>query len=147
MKTLALIIVSIILLYSPELLAAQCSKAISYDEARKDKRTCTEVCCGKSIYKNMSGPCNCGLLNPNAISIPAPAFPKKYNAKDMSSIMVHVYIDEEDEVFFARACSSNKYPALSRAAVKAAYKARFLVNTCRGKPIRIDGLVIYKLPN
>jgi hypothetical protein len=144
MKALTPIVILMGLLSSLALPAAsQCPKAISYEEARKDKRTCSEVCCGKH---DKPAPCNCGLLNQNAISLPAPVFPKKYDARNTSAIMVHVYIDEAGKVFFARACS-NTYPKLSRAAVKAAYKAQFHVNTCSGRPIRIDGLVTYKLPN
>ena len=124
--------------------SAQCPKSMSYDEALRDKRTCMEVCCGKSPDKNKPAPCDCGMLNGIAIYMPDPKFPRKFSVTDTSAITVHVYVDEEGKVFFARACSKAS-PTLSRAAVKAAYKARFRVTTCSGKSIRIDGLVSYSL--
>lgn len=148
MKVFTLIVTLTSLLAALALtVSAQCpTKSISYEEAQRDKRTCTEVCGGKSADKNRPAIWDCGLLNGLAINIPAPKFPKKYNVTDTSVIMVHIYLDEEGKVFFARACN-NAHPELSRAAIKAAYKARFRITTCSGHPIKIDGLVEYNLRN
>ena len=107
------------------------------EEALRDERTCTEVCFGKD-----KAPGSCGLLNGAAISLPPPEYPGK--VAGVSVVTVHAYINEDGKVYLARGCGERRQPAaLVRAAIAAAYKARFHQTTCSGKPVRIDGLIVY----
>jgi hypothetical protein len=115
----------------------QCPHSMTEQEALRDERTCKEVCFG-----NDKGLGNCGLLNGAAISLPLPEWPRQVKAAGVSGVTVHAYVNENGKVYLAKACGKD-HPALVRAAIAAAYKAVFHQTTCSGKPVQIDGLILY----
>jgi TonB family protein len=88
----------------------------------------------------------CGLLNAAATSKPEPKYPTDAKAKGITgSVFVYVKIDESGKVYLAKSCGG--HPILRRAAIEAAYKARFHGTRMSGKPIKIDGILAYHLLN
>jgi protein TonB len=92
----------------------------------------------RTILKPMSG----GVLNGNALSLPAPLYPE--TAKRMHAagkVEVEVVVDENGKVISARAISG---PTLLRdASVAAASRARFTPTKLSGQPIKVVGKIFY----
>jgi TonB family protein len=106
--------------------------------------TCAADYCGYCESSNKQNPkiFECGLLNGAAISRPKPNYPAKAKARGITgSVLVYVKIDEEGKVYLAKSCGGQSM--LRRAAIEAAYKARFHPTTMSGKPIKIDGVLVY----
>ncbi|HXD34357.1 MAG TPA: TonB family protein [Pyrinomonadaceae bacterium] len=93
----------------------------------------------KPILKPVSG----GVLNGQAVFLPAPAYPE--TAKRMRTIgvvTVEVVVDETGKVISAQASSG---PAILRdVSVLAATKARFSPTMLSGQPVKVTGLINYK---
>jgi periplasmic protein TonB len=87
-------------------------------------------------------PISGGILNGKAISKPAPAYPALARAAHASgTINVAVMVDEEGRVISAQAVSG--HPLLQRAAMQAAYEARFAPTRLEGQPVKVTGTLSY----
>jgi protein TonB len=101
--------------------------------------------CKSSKGQNPKIP-QCGLLNGAAISKPEPDYPAKAKTRGITgSVLVYVKIDENGKVYLAKSCGGQT--VLRRAAIAAAYKARFHPTTMSSKPIKFDGLLAYYFLN
>ena len=85
---------------------------------------------------------NGGVMNSRAISLPQPVLPADTNFS--GTIAVHVDLDEEGSVISAKPVSAQL--CISWAAVEAAKKAKFTKTFLSGKPVRVSGVVVYKIP-
>ena len=85
-------------------------------------------------------------MNGAAISKPEPNYPAKAKTRGIAgAVLVYVKIDENGKVYLAKSCGGQR--VLRRAAIDAAYKARFHPTTMSNKPIKIDGLLAYYFPH
>jgi Ca-activated chloride channel family protein len=83
-----------------------------------------------------------GVLNGQAISLPAPAYPATAKAARASGMVsVRVTIDESGNVIAATAVSGS--PLLQAAAVAAARQAKFTPTMLSGKPVKVSGAIVY----
>ncbi|HQU86183.1 MAG TPA: energy transducer TonB [Pyrinomonadaceae bacterium] len=83
-----------------------------------------------------------GVLNGKAISLPKPPFPKEAREKGASgTVTVEVTVDENGKVVTAEAVSGNELFYYS--AEEAAVKARFSPTIVNGKPVRVEGVIVY----
>ena len=83
-----------------------------------------------------------GKLNGKAVSLPAPAFPPAARAVRASGVVqVQVMVDEDGEVFSAKALSG--HPLLQAASVSAACGAKFTPILVEGKPVKVSGIITY----
>jgi hypothetical protein len=79
-----------------------------------------------------------GVLNGKALSLPEPGFP----VTDASgAVVVVVTVDETGKVIAAHAVSG--HPSLRARSEEAARKARFTPTTLCGKPVKVNGSIIY----
>jgi periplasmic protein TonB len=93
----------------------------------------------KPFLKPMSG----GVLNSNAISLPAPYYPDAAKRmRTMGLVTVEVVIDETGKVISAQATSGPG--VLREAAVQAAMRARFSPTRLSGQPVKVTGVINYK---
>jgi TonB family protein len=85
-----------------------------------------------------------GLLNGKAVSLPLPVYPVEAKvARATGVIVVKVTIDESGKVIKAEdLCGGNYW--LSKAAMAAAYNARFSSTTLSGQPVKVIGLLTYR---
>jgi TonB family protein len=84
-----------------------------------------------------------GVLNSNAIELPAPVYPvDAKQARIRGTVKVEVKIDEEGNVVSAEAVEGPK--ELRAAAVEAAKKARFAPTRLHGQLIKVYGVLVYK---
>jgi TonB family protein len=83
-----------------------------------------------------------GVLNGNALTLPAPLYPETARRMRTSGIVeVEVVIDENGKVISAKAVSG---PAVFREnAVQAALRARFTPSKLSGQPVKVTGKIIY----
>ena len=93
----------------------------------------------RPILKPVSG----GVLNGNALVLPAPLYPETAKRLRVSGqVSVEVVIDEVGKVISAVATGG---PASLRdVAVQAALKARFSPTKLSGQPVKVSGLINYK---
>lgn len=83
-----------------------------------------------------------GVLNGKAISLPKPPFPKEARETGASgSVSVKVVIDEEGNVATAQCFSGNE--AFYVVAEQAAMNAKFSPTLLSGKPVRVEGVIVY----
>jgi TonB family protein len=87
-------------------------------------------------------PVSGGVLNGQALSLPAPNYPELARRMHTSGVVeVEVVVDENGKVISARALSG---PASLRdVAVQAALRARFSPTKLSGQPVKISGLINY----
>jgi TonB family protein len=83
-----------------------------------------------------------GVLNGNALSLPAPLYPDTARRMRTSGIVeVEVVIDESGKVVSAKAISG---PSIFREnAVQAALRAKFTPSKLSGQPVKVTGKIIY----
>ena len=83
------------------------------------------------------------VLNGKAVKLPTPPYPSEArNARASGSILIAVTIDEAGKVIDAKSvCGGN--PALVRAALVAARGAEFSPTQVDGKPIKVNGIIVY----
>jgi TonB family protein len=87
-------------------------------------------------------PISGGVLNGMAIELPKPVYPElAKRARATGTVTVEVMIDETGKVIAAKAVSGNSL--LHRAAVDAAYQARFSPTLLSGRPIKVTGVINY----
>jgi TonB family protein len=87
-------------------------------------------------------PLSAGVLNGRIISQPQPAYPAVAKAARASgAVTVQVTVDESGRVISANAVSG--HPLLQRAAVQAAYQARFTPTLLSGQPVKVQGVITY----
>jgi TonB family protein len=99
-----------------------------------------------------------GLLNGKAIKLPAPAYPEGAKLENAGgSVSVAVIVDEEGNVIEAKAATEFTitaddnssmetkpiHPALSEAAEKAAWNAKFAPVKLSGLPVKVSGTITY----
>jgi TonB family protein len=83
-----------------------------------------------------------GVLNAKAISKPMPPYPPIAKRTKLSGfVVVRVLVDEEGNVISAKALTGHRL--LRKAAVKAAYQAKFEPTTLSGQPVRVSGVLTY----
>lgn len=84
-----------------------------------------------------------GVLNGKAISKPQPAYPPiARTAKPSGTVTVQVLIDEEGNVVSAKAVSGHRL--LRKAAIDAAYQAKFSPTIVSGKRVKVSGVLTYE---
>lgn len=87
-------------------------------------------------------PISGGVMNGKAISLPKPQYPAIAKASHASgTVTVQILIDESGKVISAHAIGG--HPLLQKAAVDAAYQARFSPTMLSGKPVKVTGVVTY----
>lgn len=83
-----------------------------------------------------------GILNDRAINLPLPDYPAEASGTGASgTVRISVLVNEGGEVVSANAESG--HPSLHRAAVEAAYRARFEPAFSSGRPARVAGVITY----
>jgi protein TonB len=83
-----------------------------------------------------------GVLNGKAISKPQPAYPPIAKAARASgTVTVQVLVNEEGSVISAEAI--NGHPLLLKAAVAAAYQAKFSPRIISGQKVKVSGVLTY----
>jgi TonB family protein len=93
----------------------------------------------KPLLKQISG----GVLNGNAISLPAPAYPDNARLLRIGGVVsVMVVLDETGKVISARVADGPQQ--LREASVRAALKARFSPTKLSGQPVKVSGVINYK---
>lgn len=89
-------------------------------------------------FRTISG----GVLNGKAINLPQPEYPAiARQAGASGSVTVEITIDEDGNVSAAHAVAG--HPLLQAAAVAAARQAKFAPTKLEGKPVKIQGAVVY----
>jgi TonB family protein len=87
-------------------------------------------------------PVSGGVLNGNAIVLPAPVYPDgARRARTEGTVEVEVVIDENGKVLSAKALSGPV--TLRDSAVQAALRARFTPSKLSGLPVKVSGKIIY----
>ena len=83
-----------------------------------------------------------GVVNGKALKLEAPAYPAIARAaRAEGKVSVKVIIDYEGNVIAAQAVDG--HPLLRPAAVKAARESKFTTTTLEGKPVLVNGIIIY----
>lgn len=82
------------------------------------------------------------IVNGKAKSLPKPEYPGGSILRLRGSVAIKVIIDEEGKVSEARAICGN--PILAAAALGSAKKAKFETTLRDGKPVEVEGVIIYK---
>jgi TonB family protein len=87
-------------------------------------------------------PVSNGVLNGQALSLPAPTYPESARRMQLvGTVRVEVTVDENGKVISAKAISG---PGLLRdASIQAAYRAKFSPTKLSGKPVQVTGSIIY----
>lgn len=82
------------------------------------------------------------VLNGTALSLPAPAYPAEARSIRASGVvLVQVTIDTNGKVIDAKAVCG--HPVFAKPSLAAAYKARFTQTKLSGKPVQVNGVIIY----
>lgn len=93
----------------------------------------------KPILRPVSG----GVLNGNALTLPAPAYPDLAKRMRISgTVSVDVVVDETGKVIAAQA--SGGPVQLREVATQAALKARFTPTKISGQPVKVSGTINYR---
>ena len=88
--------------------------------------------------KTISG----GVLNGNAISLPAPKYPKKAKEKKIEgTVTVQVIINKKGLVESAKVTSG--HPDLREASTVAALQSKFKPTLLKDKPVKVRGVIVY----
>jgi Ca-activated chloride channel family protein len=97
----------------------------------------------KSVGTKKESPVVSGsVLNGKAISLPKPVYPPTTRAARVSGqVSVSITIDESGNVIAARAFGGS--PLLQAAAVAAARQAKFTPTMLSGKPVKVNGAIVY----
>jgi protein TonB len=83
-----------------------------------------------------------GVLNGKAISKPQPAYPAIARAaKPTGTVTVQVLVDDEGQVVSAKAVSGHRL--LRKAAIDAAYQAKFSPRVISGERVKVSGVLTY----
>lgn len=83
-----------------------------------------------------------GVLNGKAVSKPQPSYSEEARrARAQGTVTVRVLIDEEGRVIEAQAISGHEL--LRAASEAAARKARFSPTLLSGRPVKVEGLIVY----
>jgi TonB family protein len=83
-----------------------------------------------------------GVLNGKAVHLVTPSYPTiAHSAHAQGQVRVQVIIDLEGNVAAARAVDG--HPLLRAAAEKAARESKFTPTTLEGKPVLVNGIIIY----
>jgi TonB family protein len=83
-----------------------------------------------------------GVLDGKATTKPDPIYPEEAKAARASGdVIVRIIVNEDGRVEKAEAVSG--HPLLQKAAVDAAYKARFSPSTVSGQPVKLIGVLTY----
>jgi len=87
-------------------------------------------------------PVSNGVLNGQALSLPAPIYPESARRMQLiGTVRVEVTVDENGKVISAKAISG---PGLLRdASVQAAYRAKFSPTKLSGRPVQVTGSIVY----
>jgi tetratricopeptide (TPR) repeat protein len=84
------------------------------------------------------------IVNGKATKLVSPNIPPRDKSYSESTILVRVIIDEEGNIIKARSlCFSSSQ--FINASVEAAYQSKFSPTQINGKPVRVSGLLIYKI--
>ncbi|MFN2492733.1 MAG: TonB family protein [Pyrinomonadaceae bacterium] len=87
-------------------------------------------------------PISGGVLNGKAYSLPVPDYPAEAKAAGASgTVTVQVTVDEQGTVLSAQAVSG--HAMLHKAAVTAAFRARFAPTLLMGEPVKVTGIIVY----
>ncbi len=87
-------------------------------------------------------PITSGVINGRAVQLVTPAYPTiARSAHAAGTVSVQVLIDLEGNVIAAQAVDG--HPLLRAAAVKAARESKFTPTTLEGKPVLVNGIIIY----
>jgi periplasmic protein TonB len=82
------------------------------------------------------------IINGLALDLPKPPYPKiATQVRIQGVVTVQVLLNEGGKVVSAKAVSG--HPFLTKAAVDAAYQARFSPTLLDGKPVKVSGLITY----
>jgi protein TonB len=88
--------------------------------------------------KTISG----GVINGKAINLPKPIYPAAARAiRAAGAVNVRVMVDENGDVVSAEAVSG--HPLLRASATASAREAKFKPTILSGKPIRVNGIIVY----
>lgn len=86
---------------------------------------------------------NSGVINGQAVSLPKPEYPMRARRdRAGGTFPVRVLIDETGKVIQAESICGG-HPALREASQKAASKAKFKPTEFGGKPIKVNGIIVY----
>ena len=108
-----------------------------YENLEKDPRIC-----GNDNTTPEEKPVFAGILSRRAINLPKPVYPKELRKKNISGpVTVKVIIGFDGRVIFAEAIKGRS--ELFEVAVEAARKARFSPTLLKGKPVKVEGVIIY----
>jgi TonB family protein len=89
-----------------------------------------------------ASPLSGGILNGQAVSLPAPEYPKAARAVGATgAVNVEVIIDESGNVIAAEAVSG--HALLRRASEEAAGNARFKPRMINGQAVKVKGIIVY----
>ena len=84
-----------------------------------------------------------GVVNGKALSLPRPVYPSTARAKRASgTVNVQVLIDETGNVIHA--CAVDGAKLLHRVSEISAYGAKFEPTFLDGKPVKVNGIIVYK---
>ncbi|HSK73036.1 MAG TPA: TonB family protein [Pyrinomonadaceae bacterium] len=84
-----------------------------------------------------------GVINGKAVSLPQPAYPARAREDRASGVFpVRIMIDEEGKVISAKSICGG-HPALRESSEDAARKAKFQPTMLDGKPVKVNGIIVY----
>lgn len=87
-------------------------------------------------------PISGGVLNGKAFSLPTPEYSPEARAAGASgTVIVQVTVDEQGDVIAAHAVSGP--PSLQKAAVNAAFRAKFSPTVLMGEAVKVTGVLLY----
>lgn len=93
-------------------------------------------------FKDESGNLNKGIVNHGAIKLVRPEYSRAARyVRAAGAVNIQVLIDEEGNVVSAQAVSGN--PLLHPASIKAALESKFKPTLLSGKPVKVNGIIVY----
>ena len=99
---------------------------------------------GVRIIGMDSKPVDGSVINGKALSLPKPAYPAgAREARASGTVKVKVRINEQGDVVYACGAFNNVHKALTEASEAAAYGAKFNPTLVDGKPIKVNGVIVY----
>ena len=106
------------------------------DEAAKAQHRLGEL-------SNQDAIVNGGVLNDKALVLMTPSYPSISGFHPSGTVQVQVLIDENGRVLTATALRSRLPMEFEHAAEKAARQSRFTPTFVAGKPVKVNGTIIY----
>ena len=83
-----------------------------------------------------------GVVNGKAVKLVKPRYPENARAKGATgSVEVRATIDETGRVIFA--CAVSGHPVFHRSAEQAALASQFSQTLINGRPVKVDGIIVY----